>query len=87
MKKYPHLRDSDQKLMATIWQSQCGRDKLKTISGFDFLNDFANGKFSSAESIMRCRRKVQEQYPELRGKSYFQRKVKQQEFRHEIRTV
>lgn len=57
-------RDSDKKLIWFIWSDL----------GFVALNDFSSTidyvmfmKAPSFESIRRCRQKLQEKYPELRG--------------------
>ena len=44
------------------------------ISGYDFLIQLYNGKYTSTDNITRARRKLQEHYPELRGKNYEIRK-------------
>lgn len=89
--KFPHLRDSDNKLIATIWGADIGKDEKglisKQITAYCFLEAFANGKHTSPESIRRVRQKIQEQCPELQGESYKKRKVKAQEFKQEIKSV
>lgn len=82
--KYPHLRDSDNKLIANIWHEQIGKDKAIEFTAFDFLSSFSNGNLISPESIRRIRQKIQEQNPELRGLSYKKRKIKGEEFKKEI---
>ena len=51
-----------------------GKQKTELMSGFDFLEVFSQGKLTHPESIRRCRQKIQEQNPELRGGNYNQRK-------------
>jgi hypothetical protein len=85
--RYPHLRDSDVKLVSNIWHSQIGAGKAKEISGFDFLASFANGNFINPESIRRIRQKIQEQNVELRGKSYKARKAHAKEMKKQIHTL
>jgi len=70
--RYPHLRDDDNKLIATIW-----RDEVKYIpprsdahTALDFLQLYADKRLTNAESIRRCRAKIQEVTPELRGIKY-----------------
>ena len=65
----PILRDSDPKLIARIWASESTSTTLKR----DFLLDLGNGKLTSSEAITRCRRKLQEHNPDLRGKLYNKR--------------
>jgi len=89
--KFPHLRDSDTKLIATIWGSDIGKDEngliAKQITAFLFLEQFANGKFTSPESIRRIRQKIQEQNEELRGESYKARKEHAQIIKQEIKNI
>ena len=63
--KYPILRDDDEKLMANIWNSHIGN--LEDVDGKEVLSMLANHKLPSYESISRCRRKLQEECPNLRS--------------------
>ena len=89
--KFPHLRDSDTKLIATIWGSDIGKNEhglvAKQITAFTFLEMFACGKYTSPESIRRIRQKIQEQHEELRGKSYKARKEHAQTIKQEIKSI
>jgi len=84
--KYPHLRDDDNKLIATIWKWQVDNfhsENIDNMSAMDLLHFYAKRKLASAESIRRSRQKIQELNIALRGKKYEQRhkaseKVKQQ---------
>jgi len=92
LEKYPHLRDSDNKLVATIWRNEMGKDdqqqsKSLSTTAFCFLEALSSGKHTSADIITRARRKVQEQNPFLRGTSYRQRKDKQEEVRSQIKSI
>jgi len=71
----PHLRDDDNKLIASVWFEEL-KDKgyePQSITAFMFLKILADGKLTNAESIRRCRAKFQETNPALRGKIYAQR--------------
>lgn len=68
-----HLRNDDSKLIATIWFQQLGKQQVNQMSGFDMLQAFADNKLFNPESIRRMRQKLQEEFPELRGKSYLNR--------------
>jgi hypothetical protein len=87
LEEFPHLRESDEKLIANIWFSQLEKDKKKTMTAFDFLSEFANGNFASPESIRRSRAKVQEQNENLRGANYKARKKEEEEVRNEINKI
>lgn len=65
----PRTRDSDDLLIAKIWFTEVSPDDLSK-SVLEFLTMFARGHFTSAESIRRCRQKLQQELPGLRGKSY-----------------
>ena len=69
--KYPILRDDDEKLMANIWNSHIGN--LEDIDGKEVLSMLASHELPSYESISRCRRKLQEECPNLRGEKWYER--------------
>lgn len=92
LEKFPHLRNSDNKLIATIWQKEIGKDeeknlRSKQLTAFCFLEAFANGQHTSPESIRRARQLIQEKNIDLRGTSYKAKKIRQVKFRHEIKTA
>lgn len=66
LEKYPNLRNSDPKLIATIWHYESRGVENKMA----FLRFFAEGRYSSPESIRRMRQKIQEENPHLRGDVY-----------------
>jgi len=65
LEKEPRYRDDYRSLIAAVWQEEMG-DEI--ITAPDFFNLFRLGEFSHPESIMRLRRMVQEDFPELGGK-------------------
>ncbi len=67
----PHLREDDRKLIATVWYKEVKDLNTPVI---DFLHHFADNKITHPESIRRCRAKLQETCPELRGNNYHKRK-------------
>ena len=75
--KHPSLRDSDERLIANIWHSHI--KNVEDVDAVTLLTRFAKGKLPSYESISRCRRKIQQEKPELRGKVYNMRKGKKQD--------
>ena len=72
----PHLRDSDNKLIATYWFNELKEKQIdpNKINGLEFMQMFANNKLTNIKTIERMRRKLQEEDPELRGKLYKARK-------------
>ena len=78
----PKTRDNDNFLLSRIWNLEMYGRGLDTSN---FLSEFAKGKFTSAETIVRHRRKLQELNPELRGEKYKLRKEKlEQKYREEF---
>ena len=73
------LRDDDFKLVANVWFWELSRDGSNPaqMTGFAVLQQYAQGKLTSADTITRQRRKLQEEYQELRGEKYQERQAKQ----------
>lgn len=70
--EYPVLRNSDKKLIWSVW-IKTGHASKENITLQDFL--FA----PSTESIRRCRQKIQETCPELRGTKWVTDKRQEKE--------
>lgn len=91
LKEKEEYRDSDDKLIARIWYDQTinasGQNITKQTTAHDFLIAFREGQYTNPESIRRCRQSVQEKNPDLRGKSYKNRKKKGEEMKTEIHSV
>ena len=83
----PRLRDSDERLMATIWFKHIGEDKIKSLSAINLLQVLADGGLPSYESISRCRRKIQEEVPELRGKKWKERHDAEEAVKTELKQM
>jgi len=83
---HPHLRDSDNKLIATVWKYDLlnGGMKPMEITAQAFLTLYADDVLTNAETIRRVRQKIQEECPELRGEVYGLRKNQAEEVRTEI---
>lgn len=69
-RKYPSYRDDDLKLISYIWYYQLKKMNYDPdkITAMQFLKLHSEDKIANSESITRCRRKIQEDIPELRGK-------------------
>ena len=80
--KYPPLRDDDERLMANIWMSHIGNLEMK--NAWDVLHMLAKHKLPSYESVSRCRRKIQQINPELRGEKWTERQKRAKKIRKEI---
>ena len=83
--KHPSLRDSDERLAANIWYNNI--KNVDEIDAITLLSRFAEGKLPSYESISRCRRKLQEEKPELRGKKWEKRHSKQRVIKEQIKEI
>lgn len=86
---HPHLRDSDDKLIANIWNMDCKQLGLdpKTMTAFVILSMLSEGKLTSFEAVSRARRRVQEACPELRGENYKERQKNENDIREKITEV
>ena len=80
----PHLRDNDNKLLANVWYQSVTPLQEEWL---DFLALIANGELPSSESIMRCRRKLQELNPELRGELWDKRHKMQIQVKQELKDM
>ena len=67
---YPELRDSDKKLIWKVWFN-LGLVVFGDQPMFIRFDNFM--KAPSTESIRRCRQKIQEHFPELRGSKAVQK--------------
>ena len=83
--EHPSLRDSDERLTANIWYNHT--KNIDEIDAITLLSRFAEGKLPSYESISRCRRKIQEEKPELRGKKWAKRHSKQKIIKEQIKEI
>ena len=81
LEKYPHLRDDNNRLLATVWNNELhaeGYDS-KCISAFELLSLIASNTLSKSGSVTRASRKIQEQWPQLRGKRWRERQSHQKD--------
>ena len=70
---------SDLALVSRIWFEDLKRIKYDNVNGtgvIEFLQLFRDGALTSHESVTRCRRKLQAQYPELRDESVYKGRAK-----------
>lgn len=72
-------RDDDRYLIAMIWHFEvCS---VPNLSAADFIKSFGTrDMISHPDSITRIRRKLQEEFPELRGISFKERQKKAKKF-------
>ena len=83
LQKHPALRDDDNRLIANIWFKKL--PNIDQLSGRDILMIIAKGKLPSFASIVRCRRKIQEEDRSLRGELWNKRHQIANDIKKEIR--
>ena len=70
---------SDLALISRIWFEDLKRIKYDSVNGtgaIEFLHLLRDGALTSHDSVTRCRRKLQAQYPELRDDSVYKGRAK-----------
>ena len=79
------LRDNDRRLTCNIWWKSVSNPELLMFE--DFIKLYIKGKVPESDSITRCRRKVQEEKKELRGKSWDLRHGLEDAIKEEIKEM
>ena len=79
------LRDNDRRLTCNIWWKSVSNPELLMFE--DFIALYIKGKVPESDSITRCRRKVQEENQELRGKSWDLRHGLEDAEKEELREI
>lgn len=85
LETYKLARDDDWYLIFKIWSEEA--NKCLSDSEYQEVRRALNllykmrqrGTLTAAETITRCRRKAQEENPDLRGEKYLERQTEQQE--------
>jgi len=86
--RYNSTKDSDGALIATFYLNEVGgKDILKSMSAYDFLKILSEDKLTPASTIIRVRRKLQEDYIDLRGKKYEERMNAGEDTRKKIKNL
>jgi len=82
LRTFPQTRDCDRKLLARCWAEAIGEDTLKEMNAYDFMVLFVTKKkLPTPATLIRVRRKLQEKFPELQGKTYVARKKRAENVR------
>jgi len=87
LQDYPHLRDNDDKLIASVWKNHLGNENVLNMNAIGLLELFASGKLPSPESIRRSRQKLQELNPSYRGVRYLERMAHGAKVKSEIKKL
>ncbi len=89
LEHHKELRDNDYRLVANVYfkyleniKHRFGDAEYQGV--IQFLSMFAGGDFPNPGTITRCRRKIQELEPELRGKMYDRRHQQQTKVKKEM---
>tara|TARA_R110000744_G_scaffold134922_1_gene244198 strand:- start:5221 stop:5535 length:315 start_codon:yes stop_codon:yes gene_type:complete len=87
LRAIPHLRDDDNKLLASVWYEQIKKSGSLPgdLSGYEILKMVADKQLANSESIRRIRQKLQEINPELRGEIYYERHKEKKRVEIELR--
>ena len=86
--KYPILRDDDRRLIVNLWTKRMGgSDIVDHLEPNEVMKRIASPDMPSPESITRCRRKLQEKCPNLRGEVWYKRHQRAEGIRKEIHTL
>jgi len=79
------LRDNDRRLTCNIWWKSVSNPELLMFE--DFINLYIKGNIPESDSITRCRRKIQEENKNLRGKTWDLRHGLEEKVINEIREI
>jgi hypothetical protein len=84
--QYPTFRDSDEQLVAWIWGLEMNAKGYSTgdFPTQKFLRILADGQLTSSDSITRMRRRIQEEFIELRGEKYSKRQSNQEKVKKDL---
>ena len=88
LEEYHEYRDDDLRLISAFYFQNYGKHAtFQNMSGMEFLMNFSKGVYLSPDQITRIRRKLQEDFPHLRGTKYAQRHKSEIETREEIKEL
>lgn len=82
----PETRDDDKLMLSLYWMEELkdiGIDTLK-VKAWDIFQCIHRGQLTNADYIARCRRRLQQQKPHLRGKMYNARYAHQETAQNEL---
>ena len=74
-------KKSDLDLMARLWYDDLttiGYGTVESYSAVNFLNLLREGRLTSWESASRCRRKLQQKFPQLRDENTYKGRKKKE---------
>lgn len=80
----PRTRDDDNLLVLKVWAKKNPDLRNPSFSFVKFSEGMLDGTYPSYESISRARRKLQEEFPNLRGLNYKERHKHQEVIKDEL---
>ena len=84
LQAYPATRDSDMKLISMMYHDDLLFHNMEGISAKEFLRLMYQEQLEHPESIMRSRRKIQEENSDLRGEHYKERQAKTESIQKDL---
>lgn len=87
LKNHAHLRDDDTALIMNVWHKELLKRNLDPheLTAYELMEMVSKNKMPIGRTIERCRRKLQEEEPELRGKKWVDRRRHTEEVKEEIK--
>ena len=86
LRNYPETRDNDQVLVSNMWYFEVKKvADPNEMSVYNFFKMYSQGQLPTADVITRARRKVQENDPSLRGKTWEERHKEAENVRKNIK--
>ena len=84
--KFTELRDDDKLLVTKLWFYELKKYEVEPslMTAMQFFEIYQQNVLSNSDLITRARRKIQEENPELRGKSWDERHKEGEETRFDI---
>lgn len=89
--KFPKTQDDDKLLYSYFiiygvgkGNFEKGKAYLSKVLAIDFVRDVSEHVYVNFGSVSRCRRKIQEEYPNLRGKNWEKRRKAMKYFKENI---
>jgi hypothetical protein len=86
LETYPTYRDNDRKLVAHVWMMQVGGYRnMAYINLHSFMQQWvADDEIVMPDTVTRARRKIQQEYPHLRGENYSKRHMEKIDVQNKI---
>ena len=87
LENHTKSRDNDMQLLAIVWNIELGGKEVSSnMDTFHFFCLLSKKKLSNPVSLWRCRQKIQEENPQLRGKKWKARQEHSKNVVEELRT-